>query len=373
MKTKMMRYTIIFLFILAFSCSENKKSDKQTTRIDEKSTDKNVIEKIVDPDSAYAIIMVGDMMLGTNYPSESSLPPDDAKYILDEPKEFLEIADVTIGNLEGTLLDKGGTPKQCSDPGNCVSFRMPEHYAGYMKDAGFDIMSIANNHSGDMGDIGRESTQKTLKKYGIKYAGQLTAPTTIFEKDGVKFGFTAFAPNNGTLSINDLKKATKIVSDLKKECDVVIVAFHGGAEGSGATRVSRKREFYLGEDRGNVYEFAHAMVDAGADIVFGQGPHVPRGVELYNDKFISYSLGNFCTYGKFGLSGNLGLAPILKLYINKNGNFERGRIFPFKQVKRGFPVYDENNGVISLIRELTQKDFPETELEIFEDGKISKK
>ncbi len=374
MKHKLMRYAVILLAVLAFSCNtENKMSDKQSTRIDEKSADKNVIEKIIDPDSVYAIIMVGDMMLGTNYPTESSLPPDDGKYILDEPKEFLEIADVTIGNLEGTLLNKGGTPKQCSNPGNCVSFRMPEHYAGYMKDAGFDIMSIANNHSGDMGDIGRESTQKTLMKYGIKYAGQLTAPTTIFEKDGVKFGFTAFAPNNGTLNINDLKKASKIVSDLKKECDIVIVGFHGGAEGSGATRVTGKREFYLGEDRGNVYEFAHAMIDAGADIVFGQGPHVPRGIELYNHKFIAYSLGNFCTYGKFGLNGNLGLAPILKLYINNNGNFERGRIYPFKQVKRGIPVYDEDNTVISLIRDLTKKDFPETGIEISEDGKILKK
>jgi hypothetical protein len=159
-----------------------------------KTLTKTLLKKLLTPDSLYAIIMVGDIMLGTNYPSESSLPPDDGKHILDEPKEFLEIADVTIGNLEGTLLNKGGTPKICSDPSNCVAFRMPEHYAEYIKHAGFDIMSIANNHSGDMGDIGRESTQKTLKKYGIKYGGQLTAPTTIFVKDGIKFGFTAFAP-----------------------------------------------------------------------------------------------------------------------------------------------------------------------------------
>ncbi len=373
MNTKMIRYSFIFLFILVFSCGNNKKPDSSDKNKNEKNPDKNIIEKITDPDSVYSLIMVGDMMLGTNYPSTASLPPDDGKYILDDPKEFLELADVTMGNLEGTLLDKGGTPKQCSDPGNCVAFRMPEHYAGYIKDAGFDIMNIANNHSGDMGDIGRESTQKTLKQYGIKYGGQLTAPTAIFKKDGIKFGFTGFAPNNGTLSINDIKKAAQIVSDLKKQCDIVIVAFHGGAEGSGSTRVSRNREFYLGEDRGNVYEFAHAVIDAGADIVFGQGPHVSRGVELYKDKFIAYSLGNFCTYGKFGLSGNLGLAPILKLYINKNGSFSHGRIFPFKQIKRGFPVFDDDFGAVKLIKAMTEKDFPETDIEISDDGKISKK
>lgn len=364
---------IILLCLLALSCGNNKKIDTSEKNKDEKNPDKNIIEKITSPDSVYSLIMVGDMMLGTNYPSESSLPPGDGKDILSEPKEFLELADVTMGNLEGTLLDKGGTPKVCSDPSNCVAFRMPEHYAGYLKDAGFDIMNIANNHAGDMGDIGRESTQKTLKEYGIKYGGQQTAPTTIFVKDGIKFGFTGFAPNNGTLSINDLKKATKIVSDLKKDCDIVIVAFHGGAEGSGSTRVSRKREFYLGEDRGNVYEFAHAMVDAGADVVFGHGPHVVRGVEIYKDKFIAYSLGNFCTYGKFGLSGNLGLAPILKIYITKNGNFSHGRIFPFKQIKRGFPVFDDDYSVVRLMKDVTEKDFPDTDITIDEEGKISKK
>lgn len=367
MKSKIIRYSTLLLFILAFSCTPN---NKQNTPTNEKQ---NTTQKTTYPDSVYSLIMVGDMMLGTNYPSAASLPPDDGRDILSDPKEILQSADVTIGNLEGTLLNSGGTPKVCQNPENCVAFRMPEHYAGYMKDAGFDMMNLANNHSGDMGDIGRKSTQNTLKQYGIEYAGHLTAPTAIFEKDGVKFGLTGFAPNTGTLSINDHKKAAKIVADLKKECDIVIVAFHGGAEGSGATHVNRKREFYLGEDRGNSYEFAHEMIDAGADVVFGHGPHVPRGVELYKGKFIAYSLGNFCTYGKFGLSGNLGLAPILKLYINKNGNFERGRIFPFKQVRRGFPVYDDNNSVVALMRSLTESDFPETGIQISPDGTITKK
>ena len=360
---------IIFLFF-NFTCNE--KEVKKDT-LNEKKTDKSLTEKITDPDSVYSVIMVGDMMLGTNYPSSASLPPDDGKNILSDPSEILLSADVTIGNLEGTLLDKGGTPKECADPSNCVAFRMPEHFAGYIKNAGFDIMNLANNHSGDMGDIGRKSTQETLKKYEIKYGGHISAPTSIFIKDGIKFGFTGFAPNNGTLSINDHKKAAKIVSELKKECDIVIVAFHGGAEGSGSVHVPKRREFYLGEDRGDCYSFAHEMIDAGADIVFGHGPHVPRGIELFKGKIIAYSLGNFCTYGKFGLSGNLGLAPILKVYISKNGDFVQGRIFPFKQVKRGVPVFDEHYEVVSLMQNLSEKDFPDSEIMIENDGKISKK
>ena len=360
---------LIFLSVILFTGC-NIDTGKKT--IEEKN-DKTLTKEIKDKDSLIAVIMVGDVMLGTNYPSSSSLPPDDGKFVLNDAGEYLKVADVTIGNLEGTLLDKGGTPKECINPENCVSFRMPEHYAGYLKEAGFDIMSVANNHSGDMGEIGRKSTMETLERYGIEFAGYSTNPITIFEKDGVKFGFTAFAPNTGTQSIHDLKKAAKTVKELKKKCDIVIVSFHGGGEGSSATRVNRKREFYLGEDRGNVYDFAHTVVDAGADIVFGHGPHVPRGIELYRKRIIAYSLGNFCTYGKFGLSGNLGLAPVFKVYIKQNGEFDKGRIFPFKQIKRGIPVFDENYSVIRLMTELSESDFPESDIIIDDEGGITRK
>ena len=313
-------------------------------------------------------------MMGTNYPSSHSLPPDDGEYLFDDVSEFLQSADVTIGNLEGTLLNKGGTPKKCRDSSaHCVSFRMPEHYASYLSNAGFDIMSLANNHSGDMGDIGRKSTVKTLEKFNINYAGYITCPTTVYIKDGIKFGFTAFAPNIGTQDLLDIKSAVKTVSGLKKKCHIVIVSFHGGAEGSGAGRVPRRTEYYLGEERGDVYEFAHSIIDAGADIVFGHGPHVARGMELYKNRIIAYSLGNFCTYGKFGLSGALGIAPILKVYIDKSGEFLQGRIFPVKQIKKGMPVIDEDYKIVEFIRNLSEKDFPESELMISIDGKIEVK
>lgn len=361
----------LLLGIIILSCTKDNSSKKNVQKQNEVSLNDKSNKK--DPDSLIAIIMVGDIMMGTNYPSDYSLPPDDGKELFSEAKEFLELSDVTIGNLEGTLLNKGGTPKECLNPENCVSFRMPEHYASYLKDAGFDIMSSANNHSGDFGEKGRSSTVKTLDEYGIKHAGYEFNKTAIFEKDGIKFGFTAFAPNNGTQSLLNLKDAVKTVKDLRAKCEILIVSFHGGAEGSGATTVNRNREYYLGEDRGNIYDFSHAMIEAGADIVFGHGPHVPRGIELYKDRIIAYSLGNFCTYGKFGLSGNLGLAPILKVYIKKNGEFEKGRIFPFKQVRKGFPVFDEEYRVVELIKHLSAKDFPESQIDIEDDGKIVRK
>jgi poly-gamma-glutamate capsule biosynthesis protein CapA/YwtB (metallophosphatase superfamily) len=321
-----------------------------------------------------SIIGVGDIMPGTNYPSAGSLPPDDGKYLFEDVNDILQNADITIGNLEGTFLDKGGNPKKCKDStGNCHSFRIPTRYAEYLNEAGFDFMNLANNHSGDMGEEGRKSTYRTLEKNDISFAGTLDYPTAILESDGVKYGFVGFAPNNGTVSLINIKEAKEIITDLKSESDIVIVYFHGGAEGNSAQHVSGYGETFLGENRGNVYEFAHAVIDAGADVVFGSGPHVTRVIELYNGRFIAYSLGNFCTYGKFNLNGAMGIAPIIKIFINKNGEFVKGEITPIKQVRRGFPVIDEDNNVIKTLQTLTKKDFPNTELIIGDDGGIAKK
>ncbi|HMP14121.1 MAG TPA: CapA family protein, partial [Saprospiraceae bacterium] len=253
-------------------------------------------------DSTYTVIGVGDMMLGTNYPSTSYLPPNDGKDLLADVRDYLKNADVTFGNLEGTMFDNGGTPKTCRDPSVCYVFRTPAKYVQYYLDAGFDVLSIANNHSGDFGPEGRRKTKEVLQEAGIAYAGLAgTDEYVIFERNGVKYGFCAFAPNSGTCNLRDIPGAQRIVKKLTEISDVVIVSFHGGAEGASHQHVTRKNETYIGENRGNVYEFAHAVIDVGADIVLGHGPHVTRAVELYKDRFIAYSLGNFCTYGRFSL------------------------------------------------------------------------
>ena len=122
-------------------------------------------------------------------------------------------------------------------------------------------------------------------------------------------------------SINDLQVSTNIIKELDKLCDIIIVSFHGGAEGQKYENVTRKQETYYGENRGNVYKFAHNAIDAGADIIFGHGPHVTRAIDLYKDRFIIYSLGNFCTYGRFNISGVYGISPIIELTVDNNGRF----------------------------------------------------
>ncbi|HEY8511873.1 MAG TPA: CapA family protein [Cyclobacteriaceae bacterium] len=317
------------------------------------------------------IVGVGDIMMGTNYPDDSRLPPDNGAFLMRAVEEYLRDADVTFGNLEGVLLDSGGTVKQCKDPKVCYAFRSPVSYVENLVRAGFDIMSLANNHAGDFGDEGRQSTMRVLDSAGIAHAGQLTRPYVLYIRDNITYGFTAFAPNSGCVSLNDIKNAQSIIAHLDSVADVVIVSFHGGAEGAQYQNVPRKKEIFHGEDRGDVYALARAWIDAGADIVFGHGPHVTRTVDVYNGRFIAYSMGNFCTYRGINIAGVNGLAPIMKVHVNRSGEFLWAQIIPTYQTYTDGVQPDPQKRVIRLIRELKEKDFPESPLQIDDDGLIN--
>lgn len=324
--------------------------------------------------TTFTLMGVGDMMLGTNYPAASYLPPQGGATMLAAVRDTLRSADITFGNLEGTILDQGGTPKRCNNPSACYVFRSPESYVQHFVDAGFDFLSIANNHSGDFGAAGRKTTKAVLKSAGIAYAGLAgTDEYAIVEKDGMTYGMCAFSPNWGTSSIHDLGKARQIVSTLEEKCNVVIVSFHGGAEGAKHQHVPKRKETYYGENRGDVHQFAHAVVDAGADVVFGHGPHVTRAMELYKDRLICYSLGNFCTYGRFNLRGEAGIAPIVKVEVDSTGTFLSGQAIPIYQQKAHGPKIDPQKRAISTLIRLTKADFPNTPLEIGADGTLSRK
>lgn len=349
----MMFPIISFLLLILFPNIIENKTNNLDVEIDRTiiQSDKN----------EFSIIAVGDMMIGSTYP-RSILPSDDALDYFKNVGSILQSADITFGNLEGTLFNGVGRVKKCSDPKICYTFKMPEHYVERFQDAGFDLLSIANNHIGDFGPEGINSTINILKNSKMKFAGVYNYPFTIDTIDGLIYSFTAFAANPGTLKNDNYELIDSIVRHLDTISDVVIVSLHGGAEGRKYRNITRQDEIFLNGKRGNPYKFARVAIDAGADLVLGHGPHVTRAVELYKNRLIAYSLGNFATYAMFNIKGENGIAPILDIRINKKGEFLSAKVHSIRQIEKGIPIIDTNHNAFKEIFNLTNIDFPEHEL-----------
>jgi hypothetical protein len=315
------------------------------------------------------IAAVGDIMMGTDFP-ENILPDDDGVGFLAAVTQILSQPDVTFGNLEGVLQDGGEPVKQCKDKRICFLFRTPTRYATYLAQAGFDVMSLANNHARDFGEEGRSASMAALDSVGIRHSGR-EGTVASWLANGRRVALVAFAPNVGANSLNDPQIGLPQVAELAASHDIVIVSFHGGAEGNGAEVLPFAREIFAGEDRGNVVEFARAMVDAGADLVLGHGPHVVRPMEIYRDRLIAYSLGNFATYYGISVEGIRGIAPILLCTLDDEGRFVSGRVEATAQIRPAGPTPDAAGAVITLLRSLTDTAFPQGQLQINADGTLS--
>ena len=322
-------------------------------------------------DNHLTIVAVGDIMMGTIYPVDI-LPPEDGKGMFKSVQgEFLG-GDIVFGNLEGSLCDEVN-PIKCKVPlsGNCFEFVMPTRYANHLKEANFSVLNIANNHILDFGLEGAESTITTLRNAGIQVTGGETI--AYLRKNGIKIAVAGFSYKASfcAYSILEIPEAKEIVARLKKSHDIVIVSFHGGAEGRHALHIPNRDEIFLEENRGNVVKFAHAVIDAGADMVIGHGPHVLRAMEVYKGRLIAYSLGNFLTYGLFNLKGPNSLSVILKARIDATtGNFLDGRLVPVRLINGGIPEIDPSGEAIRLIKDLTATDIKPRSIVIEDDGTL---
>ncbi|HEX4603410.1 MAG TPA: CapA family protein, partial [Candidatus Angelobacter sp.] len=167
-----------------------------------------------------------------------------------------------------------------------------------------------------------------------------------------------------------LDESLQTIRSLKTESDLVIVGFHGGAEGATHQHVLEGDDTFLGEDRGDLRRFTHAAIDAGADLVLGSGPHVVRAMEIYKGKLIAYSLGNFATYGPFNLSAENGLSLVLEAHLAADGTFLRGKAYPVKQEKPGGPKMDSEMKVLPVLRSLSLADFKQTAITVGPQGDL---
>lgn len=316
------------------------------------------------------IAMTGDIMMGTTFP-KVALPANDGRDLFADIKDITQRADLAVGNLEGTLCDEGETTKELES--NTYAFRTPTRFAPLLKDAGYDFLSLANNHSNDFGIEGLISTEQCLDEQGIKYSGiKGRARMAIVERNGVKYGICAFGHNSYTMNHNKLKLVQSILEELREQCDIMVVSFHGGAEGKTKRHLPYGHEIFLEEDRGDLRTFAHFCIDNGADVVYGHGPHVARCVELYKDRFIAYSLGNFCTPYGINLTGISGYAPVVEIKIGRDGRFISGQVHSFIQYKGIGPRKDYTNSAAKEMGRLSREDIHNNPINIDDEGLITK-
>jgi hypothetical protein len=319
------------------------------------------------------VVAGGDVMMGSHDAglNPAIRPGADAALLIGQGlAAIFRRADVAFVNLEGPLYD--GPERTVKDCDRCFSFRSPRYYADVLSSLHVAAVSLANNHSGDFGEAGRASTMAALSTRGIGFGGldrDGARAATVRLKDGREAAVIAFAPNNGTLDINDIPTAAERIRALKKSHGLVIVSFHGGGEGWDHVHVVEGDETFAGENRGDVVAFAHAAVDAGADIVIGQGPHVPRAVEIYRHHLIAYSLGNFWTYEGVMTYAVSGLGPVLEAWLAPDGTIAGFTIHSTRQAGLGVPHLDPDDEAARYVYYLTRTDFPRTGEQIDEARK----
>ena len=250
-------------------------------------------DKIEIEDPEIILLAVGDIMLDRGV--ELNIKKNgngDFQFPFLRIADDLQEADILFGNLEGPISDQG------KNVGSIYSFRADPKAIEGLKYAGFDVLSLANNHMLDYGRDALEDTFKRLKEAGIDYVGggineQEAYSLLIKEIKGIKIAFLAYTDlgpeswkateeYSGMAWINnkDMEKIKKDIEKAKEESDILIVSLHSGKEYSTTPSFFQSYFFKI-------------CIDAGADIGIGHHPHVVQDVEEYGDGWIAYSLGNF--------------------------------------------------------------------------------
>ncbi|MFL5779882.1 MAG: CapA family protein [Thermoleophilaceae bacterium] len=314
--------------------------------------------------SVVSIAWVGDMSLSRKL----GLPPASGAGPLEPVRRRLQDADLALGNLEGTLGSGGGS--KCGHRSkDCFAFQAPASYAGMYARAGFDVLNLANNHAADFGPAGEARTLAALYGAGVGAAGP-PGHVELRSVRGVRVALLGFAPYPWAASLTDIPKAIELVRRAAARADLVIVMMHAGAEGTDRIHTPIGRETAFGEDRGDTRRFAHAVVDAGADLVVGSGPHVLRGVERRRGRLIAYSLGNFLGFNTFERGGVLSLSGILRVELDGTGALRGARWISIRLTGPGTPAIDRSRRAAKLVSSLSRADFGAAAMTVTGDSRL---
>ncbi len=332
----------------------------------------SLAEEPVEKPKTVTIAAAGDTMMGTHTrKGPRGLAEGNGETLFTGVDKIMSAADVSFLNLEGPLGDDIPVTKCGPNSKNCYAFITPTRYAAALTGMGVDMVSLANNHGFDAGERGMRASMAALDKVGIAHSG-LPGEVALIERNGLKIGMVATATSGCCININNLEDVTSAIKSLDEKADIVVLSFHGGAEGSSHRHVPGKLEIAWGERRGDVKALARAAIDAGADLVLGHGPHVLRAMEVYKDRLVVYSMGNFCGYNQFGTRGGYGgTSMIVEATLTESGALQGARIHPVALDNLARPRPDPSGRAWSQVQELSDADFPETGVTIDKDGRIN--
>ena len=263
------------------------------------------------------IIAVGDINLGRQ--TGQKILAGEIDYPFEYIGDYLRSADITFGNLESQLADLGG---ETQSPTNEYRFAGPPDGAKALANAGFDIVSIANNHMWDYGKDRLFETINNLDQSNIKHTGASEIPgqlyqPTITEVNGQTIAwFAVTALLNGYeksgatdyVAWADTDKLLPAIQQIRPWVDWIIISMHRGVE-------------YREEPSETQITFAHQVIDVGADIVIGHHPHIPEAIENYNNGLIFYSLGNFAFWQPMDYWTQHSFVAEITLYPDRKFNY----------------------------------------------------
>jgi poly-gamma-glutamate capsule biosynthesis protein CapA/YwtB (metallophosphatase superfamily) len=298
-----------------------------------------------------SLVWGGDVTLGSSY----GRPPARGWPQLAGIAATLRRADLAAVNYEGTF-GSGGPSKCGAGRPDCFAFQAPPANARTLRRAGIDVVNQANNHAHDFGAPGQAQTHAALRRAGVRWTGS-PGQLTVLRRHGIRVAFVGFSTYPWAAPMGSDSAVRALVHAAAGRARIVVAFLHAGAEGAAKDHVPYGHEHAYGEDRGDSRHFAHVAVDAGADLVLGSGPHVVRGLQLYRDRLIAYSLGNLTGWHNFGTGGNSALSALLRVKLEGDGALVGGSLTSLRLDRSGVPHADPARGAERLMRALSASDF----------------
>ena len=317
-------FTLLFNLLLTIlsSCLIDSRTPATVSLVSPVSFQASILQETpIITSQPFTLLAVGDIMLDRYV--ETLINKNGSNYPFEKLGTFLQQADITLGNLEGPVLEQR---KQA--PNHVMNFSFNPELMTNLRDQGFDIVSLANNHTYDHGKEGFEETQKHVTNANIiplgnpvEIAEEFVVHQTINSNEVTFLGF------NATTSKFDREKAIELVkTEHQKHPDFVIVTIHWGDE------------YALSPNKSQT-ELAHAFIDNGADTVIGHHPHVVQSIERYQGKVIFYSLGNFI-FDQYFSTATQELLAISAQFSNDQITY---KLIPLKSIRSQPQEMDEEN------------------------------